>query len=214
MPTKTYYLDDARSQNLTVKWGMFYRNLEVFYQGQSLGQVPSTDALRQGYTFQLPTGQALVAHLRRNQGLEEIELRLDGQPVPGSATHPAERLRQAWYTLLVVGGLNVLIGLVAEFGQVALLQRLGLGWGSVVEGLLYVGLGWWGYSRVAPVAFGAALALLLLDGIMMLVASANASSGTPGLGGIFLRFVLVVLVYRGLLAARQLRAEAASAPVA
>jgi hypothetical protein len=40
----------------------------------------------------------------------------------------------------------------------------------------------------------------------MLVAAAE--NGGSGFGGIFLRFVLIVLVYRGLVAARQLRAEA------
>jgi hypothetical protein len=206
MPTKTYYLDESRTQVLTVKWGLSFRNFEVFYNGQSLGTVASASDLRRGHEFALPTGQALATQLRRNQGLEELELRLDGRPVPGSATHPGERLRQAWYTLLGVGCLNFVVGLIAVFGQITLLLHLGLGWGSVVEGVLYIALGWWGYSRIAPVPFGIACALLLLDGAMMLVAAAE--NGGSGFGGIFLRFVLIVLVYRGLVAARQLRAEA------
>ena len=206
MPTKSYYLDEARTTLVQLKWGLFFRNVEVFYQGQSLGVVPSTDALRQGYAFALPTGQQLEVRLQRSQGLQEVALLLDGQPVPGSATHPRERLKQAWYTLLFIGGLNVVLGLVAALGQVEVLLGIGLGWGSIFEGLFYLGLGWWGYSRQAPVAFGVALALFVLDGLFML-GSSIAAGGYPGIGGLFMRFFLGVFLYRGMQAARQLRAE-------
>jgi hypothetical protein len=205
MPSKTYYLDNARTEQLKVKWGFFFRNTEVFYNGQSLGVVPSTAALRAGHPYSLPTGQTLVVQLQRSQGMQELALRLDGQAVPGSATHPRERLKQALYTLLFVGGLNLVLGLVAEVQQSETLLLMGLGWGSVVEGLLYAGLGWWGYSRLASVAFGIAFALLVLDGAYSVWASLQTSSS--GAGGLLMRLFLCVLVYRGIQAARQLRAE-------
>jgi hypothetical protein len=205
MPSKTYYLDDARTEQLTVKWGFFFRNTEVFYNGQSLGVVPSTAALKAGYSYILPTGQNLVVQLQRSQGMQELALRLDGQAVPGSATHPRERLKQALYTLLFVGGLNFLLGLVAEVQQSETLLLMGLGWGSLVEGLLYAGLGWWGYARLAPVAFGIAFALLVLDGGYAIWASLQTSGSATS--GLIVRFFFCVLVYRGIQAARQLRAE-------
>jgi len=146
------------------------------------------------------------SQLTRSLHQQELELRLGGQPVPGSATDPHERLKQAWYTLLFIGGLNLVLGLVAVWQQVAVLQSLGIGWGSVVEGLLYAGLGWWGYKRLAPAAFAIAGVLFVLDGVLMIGASVSAG-GNPGIGGLFMRFFLTVLIYRGFQAARHLRAQ-------
>ena len=206
MPSKTYYLDAAKTEALTAKWGLFFKNVEILYNGQSLGTVPSKQALEQGYEFSLPDGRRLVAQLTRSLHQQELELRLGGQPVPGSATDPHERLRQAWYTLLFIGGLNLVLGLVAVWQQVEVLQNLGIGWGSVIEGLLYAGLGWWGYKRLAPAAFAIAGVLFVLDGVLMIGASVSAG-GNPGIGGLFMRFFLTVLIYRGFQAARHLRAQ-------
>ena len=156
-----------------------------------------------------PTGAA--AQLTRSAYQQELELRLSGQPVPGSATDPQERLKQAWYTLLFIGGLNLVLGLVAVVQQVEVLQSLGIGWGSIVEGLLYAGLGWWGYKRLAPAAFAIAGVLFVLDGVLMIGASVSAG-GNPGFGGLFMRFFLTVLIYRGFRAAQQLRAQSRLAP--
>lgn len=205
MPTKTYYLDQAKTQELTMKWGMFFRNVEIFYQKQSLGVVPSKEALAQGYAYQLPDGRSLVVQLLSSYP-QELELRIEGGIVPGSATHPRERVKRAWYLLLFVGGLNVVLGAWGAMQSVAVLQQLGLGWGSLAEGLLYIGLGWWGYSRLSVVAFGVALGLLVLDWVLLI--ATTVGTGNVGFGGLFIRFFFCLAVYRGMQAARQLQAEA------
>ncbi len=205
MPTKTYYLDKAKTQELTVKWGMFFRNVEIFYQKDSLGVVPSKYELEQGFHYQLPDGRTLIVQLLHGY-TQELELRLEGGIVPGSATHPQERIKQAWYMLLFVGGLNVLLGAWAATQSIVILQQLGLGWGSLVEGLLYIGLGWWGYSRVSPLAFGIAIGLLALDWILLIVN--NVGTGNMGFGGMFLRFFFCLVAYRAMQGARQLQNEA------
>ena len=110
MPTKTYYLNEEKTQILTAKWGMFFKNFEIAYNAQSLGTVPTKHALEQGYQFQLPDGRSLVVQLTRNVYQQEVELRLDGSAVPGSAAHPRERLKQAWYATLIIGGFNIILG--------------------------------------------------------------------------------------------------------
>ena len=95
--------------------------------------------------------------------------------------------------------------------QVAVLQALGFGWlsastGLLYLGLLYLGLGWFGYAKVSALAFAIAGVLFVLDGLLTLGISLSAS-GNPGVGGIFLRFFLTVLLYRGFQAAKQLRAQ-------
>lgn len=208
MPTKTYYLDDAQTDAITAKWGMFFRNFEVSHNGQPLGPAASAGELGQGLRYSLPDGRIFSAQLLRNQGLRELELLLDGRPLPGSGTHPHERIRQAWYVLLFVAVLSVGLGLVALFGQVEVLLQLGLGWASIVEGLIFLALGWLGYSRRSVAALAVALVLLVLDGVLS-IGSAIADGHSPAAGGLITRFFFCVLVFRGLQAARQLRAEAA-----
>lgn len=210
MPTKTYYLNEARTETLTATWSLFFRRFEALYNGQSLGEVTSADELRRGHRFALPDGRTLSAQLVRNQGMQELELLLENEPVPGSGTHPLERIKQAWYALLLVGVLNAVLGLVAVFMESAALRNLGLGWPSLAEGLIFLGLGWYGTTRRSAPALYAAFGLLVLDGVLVLAAAVGPGGGS-GFGGIFLRFALCVLVLRGAKAAQARRDSSVAA---
>ncbi|SFQ51180.1 hypothetical protein [Hymenobacter arizonensis] len=206
MPSKNFYLNDAQSEVLTAKWGLFFRKFEILYNGDSLGMVPNLNSQPNGTRYPLPDGRVVTAQLVRSQGLQQLQLLIDKQPVPGSATHPIEQLKAAWYTLLVVGVLNVIIGLIADMFQVDFLQQIGVGWGSAVEGVIYLALGWFGHNRRSAPAFTAAFALLVVEGVAGF-AMGIGSGNSPGIGGIFLRFFICVMVFRGIKAAKQLRSE-------
>ena len=206
MPSKTFYLDDARTQPLTASWGMFFRNFTASFAGTALEPLNPEATIAQGREYRLPDGRIFSARHKQNTYPQEMELLIDGQPVPGSGTHPLERIKQAWYVLLVLGILNVGLGLVAEFGRIEILLQLGLGWGSLVEGAAYIALGYFGYFRHSAPAFTIALVLLVLDAVFA-VTSAISSSQSPGLGGLFLRAFFCMVVFRAMQAARQLRQE-------
>lgn len=209
MPAKTYYLDAAHTDAITAEWGFFlYRNFTVRYADTV---IPATDPdakITQGRHYRLPDGRVFSAQLKENTYPQQLELLIDGKPVPGSGTHPQEQLKQAWYTLLVLGVLNIGLGLFTEFGQVEVLRELGLGWGSLVEGVAFVALGWLGYYRRSVPAFTIAFVLLVLDGIVS-IGTAVVTSHAPALGGLFMRLFFCLVVFRGLKAARQLRVREA-----
>ena len=219
MPTKTFYLNEDRTDILTTKWGFFYRNFEAFYNGQPLGPAASSDELRQGCSYTLPDGRVFTAQLLRNQGLQEVQLLLDAQPVPGSNTHPQERIKQAWYVLLFIGSLSTVLGIAAECLTSDFLIKLGLGWPSAVVGLLFLGFGLWGYRHRSPLAFYLALGLLVLDKLLTIgVALSEGGKGFGGFGSIFLWFFFCVAIFRGAKAASELReqekqAKAAAIPI-
>ncbi|GAB2941110.1 hypothetical protein GCM10027048_01950 [Hymenobacter coalescens] len=206
MPTKTYYLDSSQTGLVTVRWGWFWRNFTVSQGEQVVGQLRTANELKQGAAFTLADGRQLTARLREKVGSQQLELLLEGQPLPGSATHPGELLRQGLGVLLFLAVLNVALGLLAEIGQVEVLLQLGLGYASAATGLVYLGLWWWAKTRLAPAAFYAAIGLLVLDFVAVLLAGPGGSGATSGM---FMRFFLGLMLYRGSQGARQLRAERA-----
>ncbi|MBF9141182.1 hypothetical protein [Hymenobacter properus] len=211
MPSKTYYLDPARTDALTVEWGFLYRNFTVRYAGQELTATNPDTKIAQGRQYPLPDGRMFSAQLREDRWPQQLELLLDGQPVPGSGTHPVESLKQAWYTLLFVGALSMGLGALAEFGRVEVLQQNGVGWGSIIEGAIFLGLGWLGYAKRSAPALTTALVLLVLDGVVSFK-NAMLASHTPGIGFLMMRFFFCVAVFRGIKAAKQLRIEEAIIP--
>ncbi len=204
MPSKTLYLDEAKTQPLHLEWGMFFRNFTANYQGIPLTPIAEGTVNKGGLHYVLPDGRPLSISVKSGLGTQDLEVLLEEKPLAGSATHPLERIKKAWYALLFVGLISIVAGAVAELMSYTVLRDLGIGWSSVVEGLIFLGLGWWGYSRRSALAFYLALGLYVAEWVFSLVALAQAG-GKGGVGGIFLRIFISVLLYRGARAAQELR---------
>lgn len=202
MPTKTYYLDDARTEAVTANWSLFFRNFRLDYQGRELGQLTPAE-LKAGREFALPNGRRLLVRLQQKFGAQGLDFQLDGQPLGGTVNDPRTQINAGFAATMLIAGLNGALSVVAMLGQVEFLLALGFGWASLAEGALYAGLGWLGKYRQMAWAFWVALGLLVLDGVLLL------GSG-QGPGGLVVRLLLGIAIYRAAVAARQLRA----APVA
>ncbi|HEX8349266.1 MAG TPA: hypothetical protein VF598_04845 [Hymenobacter sp.] len=210
MPTKRFYLDASETHVIELKWGLFWKNLTVSENGQMVGQVAGRSDLQHGRTFPLADGRTLRVALRRVLTAEELEVLLDGQPLAGSATHPQQRLKQALYALLFLVGVNLVLGLVAELGHITFLQTIGLGYGTVVVGLVYLGLYWWAKTRLSSLALYIAMGLVILDFVLAVGLSASGGASVSPGSGVIMRLVICVLLYKGAEGARQLRAETLS----
>src|SRR5713226_2945385 len=93
------------------------------------------------------------------------------------------RQRNAYLALYIVGGLTLVLGLVAELGRVdALLELFGSGWIVAVEGLILIVLGYF-TMRGSLLALGIALGLYGIDAILTVVAG--------GIRGIWIRLVVL-----------------------
>jgi hypothetical protein len=107
------------------------------------------------------------------------------------------RHRNAYIALYVVGGLTLLLGLVAELGRVeVLLQLFGSGWGVAAEGLVLLVLGYF-TMRGSLLALGIALGLYAIDAI--------ATVAIAGIRGIWLRLLVLFFLVQGFMALRELR---------
>jgi hypothetical protein len=198
MPTKTYYLDSARTDAVTASWSLFFRNFCLRYQGQELGRLTPTE-LKTGREFVLPDGRLLLVRLQQKFGAQGLDFQVEGQPLGGTVNDPLTQINTGFAALLLIAGLNVILSLVALLGQVEALGQLGLGWETLVEGLLYAGLAVLGKYRLAAWAFYVGLGLLVLDGLFLL----GSSQAT---GGLVVRIFLGIAIYRGAAGVRQFRA--------
>jgi hypothetical protein len=198
MPTKIYYFDTAQTDGVTASWSMFFRNFRLDYQGRELGCLTPAE-LKAGHEFALPDGRRLLVRLQQKIGAQGLDFQVDGRPLGGTVNDPLTQVNTAFAAIMLIAGLNVVLSVVAMLGPVETLPALGLGWGTLAEGLIYAGLGWLGKYQRAAWAFYVALGLLVLDGILLL------GSGL-GTGGVVVRIFLGIAIYRGAAAARQLRA--------
>lgn len=79
-----------------------------------------------GQRFRLADGSSLEVQLKRTLFSTDLRVSRNGIPLPGSAGDPATGWKNAYGLMYFIGGLNILIGLLAMFG-VAFLLDLGIG---------------------------------------------------------------------------------------
>ncbi|MGH9856320.1 MAG: hypothetical protein ACRD4B_00615, partial [Acidobacteriota bacterium] len=115
---------------------------------------------------------------------------------------PEKSLSTAASAILLVGGISLLAGLIAELFEVRFLQNLGLGWTSILFGVLFLVLAYY-TKRKSMVALSFAIGLYTLDALVFLVQmmSMNAASGS---GGMIFRLAMIWLMVRGIGAIREL----------
>lgn len=116
------------------------------------------------------------------------------------------RHRNAYLALYIVGGLTLVLGLVAELGRVdVLLQLFGSGWIVAVEGLVLLVLGYF-TMRGSLLALGIALGLYAVDAI--------ATVAIAGIRGIWIRLLVLFFLVQGFMALRELKRRRAAGTTA
>jgi hypothetical protein len=211
MATKTFALEPGGPKRLEVKWGMFWRNFTVTLDGQQVGTVDGGQKeLKQGVEFRLPDGSGL--HIQLVSGAMSVELQVmrDGKALPGSASDPAQRVQNAAYMLYFFAGLNTLLGVVAMLIDNEVLDRLGMGIGSIIFGAIVATLGFFTSrrSRVAPML---AIVLYVADTLYTFAAAVEAGGRSPG-AGIIIRIWIIWTLWKAFQAAGELAREEQSGP--
>src|SRR6185436_10736893 len=88
----------------------------------------------------------------------------------------------AYAAIFFIGGLNVVLGLVAIMFDIEILTRMGVGIWSLLEGALYIFLGFL-VKGGSVRALWVAIALFALDSVFFLQISLKVG-GTPPIGAI------------------------------
>jgi len=106
--------------------------------------------------------------------------------------------------LYVIGTFSVAAGLIAELGRVRTMLALGIGSGSVAGGALYVALAYYAKAKRSSAALAFALIIAIVDGAVAFSLATNF--GVNPAGSMIARLLLLVPIWRGIVALNQLNA--------
>ena len=204
MPKQSFALEAGGLKRLEVSWKAFYKDITVSLDGNPVGTIPNQKALSAGQEFPLPDGSMIKVQLVSKLMSTELQVLRNGQPLPGSSSDPRTRFKNAYLMVYFVAGLNLVLGFVSVLGDVEFLQQLGIGFGSIIFGVVFLVLGFF-VQRKSSVALILAIVIFALDGILGFVLAASQGYN-PGVGGIFARLILLIPMFQGIGAIKALKA--------
>ncbi|MFN3200280.1 MAG: hypothetical protein ACE366_17920 [Bradymonadia bacterium] len=200
MPKRVFVLRKGGSDSVELEWKGIWKNIQVRYNGDTLGVIENQKALKEGRAFTLPDGRPL--EIRLKTGMQtELQVSVSGRALPGSGGDPETKLKLAAGIIYFLGAIAIILGLVAELGKVGLLLDLGLGWISAGAGVIFLGLGY-GTQKRSQAALAVACALVLLDTALMIWAYAMTQRG---IGGVAMRVFFLISMFQGFGAIKALK---------
>jgi len=198
MPRMKYALEKGRPPRLEVSWkGLGWKDFTIKLDGLEVGKIADKKELMEGREFALDKDTILKVQSVRTLSAYELQVLVNGQPVPGSSSDPNRRLAIAYGMVFFAAGLNVLLGLIAEMIRVDFLLNMGIGLGSILFGVLMGIMGVLVMTRQSSIALGVAVGLLIIDGIMGLIAGSFT--------GIVARIIFLIPMFGGFGAIRELK---------
>jgi len=205
MPAQTFTLDPDNPKRLDIVYKTFWRGTTVWLDGQEIGTVPDKQDLLRGQEFRLPDGSTLKVRLVQSLMGSELHILRNGQPIPGSASHPETLLKTAYWVFFLIAAINILFGVVARVLHVNMLGEMGIGDFSLATGVIFVILGYLVRRHSAPALY-VGIALYAADTALGLALTA-ASGGTPNLFNIVFRGLMFIPLVQGVGGMRALKAS-------
>ncbi|WP_372368610.1 hypothetical protein [Candidatus Uabimicrobium sp. HlEnr_7] len=202
MPSKKFSLADGEPQRLEISWKGVWKNISIKLDSQEIGTIANMKELKKGKDFDLGDDSKLSIQLINKFMGAQLQVLVNGENIPGSGTHPADQLKTATGIIYFLGGLNLVIGLIAELGQVDFLLRLGFGAPLVVVGFFLAILGYF-TSKRSRVALSLAILFVVADTVLSVMMAAE-SGNSPSTGGLVMKIFFIVGMAQGFGAISQL----------
>ncbi|NTV00878.1 MAG: hypothetical protein HGA55_07145, partial [Methanoregulaceae archaeon] len=158
-----------------------------------------------GQEFRLVDGSTIKVQLVNKFMSPELQVMRNGLPLPGSSSDPQTRLKNAYLMVYFVAGLNLVLGFISSLFNVEFLQAMGIGFVSIIYGLVFLVLGFF-VQRRSAVALILAIVIFALDGILGFFLSI-AAGYSPGIGGMVARIILLIPMVQGVGAIKALKSK-------
>lgn len=206
MPTRTFYLDKESTEPIIIHHGYNWKNLTITKDGDLIGQVENVKELKRGRSFTFSQDSVLSIQLKQKWGfIQELEILLNGNPIPGSGTDPNIQIRQVYQLLLFIAAFNIVLGFITELTHIEFLKTLGMGYGTMVVGLLNGLFAYLIKFRHSLVALYCAIGLMLLDILFVFVYAADLG-GNP-VSGLMMKGIFTLVLFNGIGALKKVRSE-------
>ena len=203
MPKQSFAFEKDGPKGLEVAWKGRWKNVTVRLDGETMGPVLGQRELMAGQELQLPDGSTLSLQLVKKLTVLELQLLRDGQPLPDSATDPELVLRGAYVVLFFIAGLNIVLGSIAYLFQAETLLRMGMGFYSIIFGVVFLVMGRF-VRRQSLIALVIAIVIFALDSILSLVLASSQGSTTNVVGMVTRAFLLLPMI-QGIGAIQEIR---------
>lgn len=200
MPSKKYFLDKEKTEMLELAWRGGFRTVTVSYNGQLLSTM-NREEVSAGKAVELPDGRVVDVKLEGGF-FAALTAKINGRHIPGTQGDPKYQLKQIFYLMIVLGILNIIIGLIFASTDVQIEGLEGIGYINVAIGLVYIALG---YAVMQGSMIALVLITLILFGDLILAAMYSAQSGMTA--GIIMKVFFVIFVVRGFKYMKEFRAE-------
>lgn len=113
MPSQKLAFSPNEDPRIELTWGGYMSDFKVRLDDQTIGEIPGgMRALKEGDTFTLPDGSELSVKLRQSMMIDELQVLHNGNPLPGSASHPRRKLTAAIRTAFYWGLASIIFGLL------------------------------------------------------------------------------------------------------
>jgi hypothetical protein len=164
MPTYLYPLEKGGPKLIEISWkGMLCRNVSVSYEDQQLGVIEARADVKQGRHFRLPNGSDLFVRMVNTITATELYVTVDGRALPDSGGDPERQVKYATSVLYFYGAVGAIFGGTLLQGGYSMNGYMIIGAGALVA---FLG---WLVSRHSQAALLIAIALVLLNALMMIV---------------------------------------------
>lgn len=201
MPKQTYALEVGGENRLEISWKGIWKDTTILFDGNCVGVIPNPKALSQGQEFVLLDGSTLKVQLGKNfSGLQVLR---NGQAVHSSVSDLQKRVKNAYVTVFIIAGLNLISGLLTLGFKIEVLKQVGIGFGSIVFGVVFLVLGVF-VKRRSNVALIFSIIIFALDGILGFILPISQVYHL-GTGGLIFHFISLILMIQGVGAIKKLK---------
>lgn len=198
MAKRRYLIDKDPSKELMFRWNSGWRSTEVFWNQEQIAGFDKKQVMS-GASVELPDGGNLELQLEKGI-FSYLSSKIDGKHIPNSMGDPKYMFRQIFLLLLVLGIINIAIGLALVYFEQSSNDLIEIGYLSAALGGLQILIGY-GVLKAFYPALITALVFMCGD----LILTAMYSGGNTISGGVFMKIFFLIFILRGFKAFKEKR---------
>lgn len=213
MATRKFALTEGGEKRLEIQQPPFSQTRVVKLDGKVISEIANMSALKAGREYLIDDGKTLSIRYVNSLLNQGLDVRVDGKPVPGSVSHPGKQLSNTSGAIIIIGAINIIVGIITLAGNRNFLGITGLdSRASIVSGIAYAVLAYFVY-RHSQIALGLALTGFAIDTIALVLSlsrlmnNPNPNVFAGAFSGLFVRLFFAAMMIQGFFAIRKLKTE-------